>query len=233
MIKLSFIIFIPLLLLAQTEEENYMFKEGKAIYQQTCVACHGNDGKTNQSMQLLVKPRTLVKTILTQEQSFQIIKEGAHFWGARADIMPSFKSIYSDDDIRSVAFYISKAFNPNRDEKVNKLLEESKTKLLSEEKLLKDGHKIFKRNCSLCHGITGNGESAYVEQSKENDNLIYPYNLTRTLLTEEQVFLYAKYGGHFWGADKTDMPSWKKKYNDEKLKAVARYVHLKIKKIKE
>ncbi len=233
MIKLIFFIFIPILLFSQTLEEKYMFEEGKKIYQQTCISCHGIDGNTNKEMQLIVKPRTLVKTILTKEQSFKIIKEGAHFWGARADIMPSFKYIYSDDEIKAIAFYISKEFNSHRDDKVKKLLEESKTKIISDKKLLKDGHKIFKRNCSLCHGINGDGKSAYIEKSKKNDNFIYPYNLTRTLLTETQIFLYAKYGGHFWGADKTDMPSWKKKYNDEKLKSVARYVHLKIKKIQK
>ena len=207
------------------------FIEGERIYNETCVSCHGEDGQTNPQMQLVVKPRKLNKTILTPEQSFKIIKEGANHWGARADIMPAFKYVYSDKQIDAVAKYISKRFNPNRDEKVKKLLEESdKLSLDQKAKMLKTGKKIFKRNCSLCHGITGNGESVYVEQSKTNNEFIYPYNLQKTLLKEDDIFLYAKFGGHFWGTSKKDMPSWKKKYNDFKLKSVARFVQEKIKK---
>lgn len=107
------------------------------------------------------------------------------------------------------------------------------TSTLDDTKMLKIGKKIFKRNCSLCHGVTGNGESVYVEQSKENQQFLYPYNLNKIILDENQVFLYAKFGGHFWGTDKEDMPSWKKKYDDTKLKYVAKYIVTKIKSKRE
>ena len=213
--------------------KDYSFEDGKEIYKITCVSCHGVNGDTNNAMALIVRPRQLDKTILTKEQSFQIIKEGAQFWGAHADIMPTFKYVYSDDDIEDVAHYVSKAFNPNRKQKVQKLLDESDT--IGEEnqpKMLKTGEKIFNRNCSMCHGVTGNGQSEYVEQSKAQKNFIYPYDLRRTLLSEEQIFLYAKHGGKFWGTMEDDMPSWKNKYNDFELKSVAKYVNEKIKTMK-
>jgi len=207
------------------------FIEGEKIYQETCLSCHGVDGQTNKEMLLVVKPRKLNKTILTKEESFKIIKEGAHYWGSRSDIMPAFKYVYSDKRIKAVATYISEKFNPDRDKRVNKVLEESeKLSTAQKAKMLKTGKKIFKRNCSLCHGTTGDGKSAYVEQSKANDQFIYPYNLQKTLLSEDEIFLYAKFGGHYWGTDKDIMPSWKKKYNDIKLKSVARYIQEKIKK---
>lgn len=209
------------------------FQNGKAIYESTCISCHGLDGGTNLDIKLVVKPRKLNRTILTKKQSFEIIKEGAHHWGAHADIMPAFKYVYSDEEIDDVALYITKAFNASRDEKVSKLLKESDTiSKEDEKKMLQTGEKIFKRNCSMCHGITGDGQSEFVEKSKGSKNFIFPYNLTRTLLNENQIFLYAKFGGHFWGTDKTDMPSWKRKYSDFKLKSVAKYVNEKIKKIK-
>ena len=208
-----------------------MFQDGEKLYQQTCVSCHGEDGQTNKEMQLVIKPRRLQETILTQEQSFKIIKEGAYYWGAHSQFMPSFKPLFNDEQIRSIAFYVSKAFNPSRDAKVQKLLQESQTTTLTEAELLQTGEKIFKKNCSHCHGKKGDGKSLYVERSKANELFIYPYNLTRTLLNEDQIFLYAKYGGRFWGADEAHMPSWKKKYNDEKLRSVAKYVKLKIKTI--
>lgn len=231
--NLFLLLSVPYILFAQTNTTDKTYKMGEDIYQQTCVSCHGETGNTNPEMKLVVKPRKLSKTILTKEQSFEIIKEGARYWGAHSDIMPAFKYVYSDEQIEAVSVYITEKFNHDRDEKIKKLLDESEKVELADEKMLKTGKKIFKRNCSLCHGVTGNGESVYVEQSKQNNQFIYPYNLQRTLLNEDQVFLYAKYGGHFWGTDKTDMPSWKKKYNDTKLKSVARYIELKIKNMNE
>jgi mono/diheme cytochrome c family protein len=64
--------------------------------------------------------------------------------------------------------------------------------------------------------------------SKGSKEFLYPYNLTKILLSEEQIFLYAKEGGHYWGTDKKGMPSWKKKYDDKTLRSVAHYVKEKI-----
>lgn len=227
------ILITPIVLFGFNQADEKKYKNGKAIYEQTCVSCHGIDGKTNQNMKLVVKPRKLSNTILTQEQSIKIISEGAHFWGARADIMPAWKYVYTPQQIGDVALYISKAFNPNRDDKVKKLMDESTSIIdIEDKKIFQYGEKIFKRNCSLCHGISGNAESEYVEKSKASNVFIYPYNLTRTLLSEEQIFLYVKFGGKYWGTHKNDMPSWKKKYNDIKLKSVAKYVKQNIVKTK-
>ena len=228
--KITLLLNVSLLLVASLSANSKAFLEGEKIYEETCVSCHGIDGETNPKMKLVVKPRKLNQTILTQEQSFEVIKEGAHHWGAHSDIMPAFKYVYSDDKIKSVATYITQKYNLNREKRVKKLLDESdKISKDQEAKMMKTGAKIFKRNCSLCHGITGNGESVYVEQSNANNTFIYPYNLQKTLLNEDQIFLYAKFGGHYWGTEKTDMPSWKKKYNDFKLKSVAKYINEKIK----
>jgi len=215
----------------ETLDHEEMMDLGKEIYEVTCISCHGTDGQTDPQMKLVVKPRQLNKSILTQEQMFRVVKFGAHAYGAHADIMPTFKYVYDDNQIRSVVHYVSQTFNKNRDKRVKKLLDESSKLTSKQEKdMLKVGKKIFHRKCGMCHGDTGNGESEYVEQSKADENFIYPYNLQKILLTEEQIFLYAKFGGHFWGTAKNDMPSWKKRYNDIQLKSTAHYVHQKIKK---
>ena len=233
MIKYYVIIFLLITRGFAAQVKDYSYEDGKEIYETTCVSCHGVNGDTNNAMALVVRPRQLNKTVLTKEQSFQVIKEGAHFWGAHSDIMPTFKYVYSDDELEDVAHYITQAFNPNGKQRIQKLLDESDT--IGEEnqpKMLKTGEKIFNRNCSMCHGITGDGQSEYVEQSKAEKNFIFPYDLRRTLLSEEQIFLYAKHGGKFWGTMEDDMPSWKNKYNDFELKSVAKYVNEKIKTMK-
>ena len=223
--RLLLLLCTPLLYASQAQ-----YIAGEKIYNETCISCHAKDGNTNTTIKLLVKPRKLTKSILTQEQSYQIIKEGAHTYGAHADIMPAFKYVYSDKQLHAVAYYISKRFHPNRDKKIQQLLAQSK-KLSKEEKAnrLQVGKKIFSHKCAKCHGTTGNGNSSYVQMSKQDTNFIYPYNLQKILLNEKQIFLFAKFGGHFWGADKDDMPAWKNKYNDVALKSVAYYVAKKIK----
>jgi len=192
----ALLLLVPFLLLAQNDANKEAFALGELIYKQTCVSCHGKDGQTNPQMMLVVKPRKFYKTILTQEQSFKIIKYGAHHWGAHSNMMPSFQHVYSDKQIQAVALYVSKKFNPQRDLKIKNLLKESKTSTLDRKISLVVGEKIFKKNCALCHGVTGDGKSEYVEKSRVHLNLIYPYNLTRTLLNKDQMFLYAKFGGH-------------------------------------
>lgn len=219
------------LLRAEELPHQQMMQIGKNIYETTCISCHGLNGNADLEMKLVVKPRQLSKSILSEDQMFQIVKHGAYTFGAHADIMPTFKYVYDDNQIRSVVHYVSQSFNKERTQRIEKLLDES-TKLSSEQKTkrLKVGEKIFRHKCGKCHGVTGNGESEYIEQSKVDESFIYPYNLQKILLSQEQIFLYAKFGGHFWGTAKNDMPSWKKKYNDIKLKSVAHYVAQKIKK---
>jgi len=230
MYKLLLLALLPCITFA-AQNAKPSLELGKKLYTETCVSCHGEDGNSNPDIHLVVKPRALTKSILTEQQMFQIIKEGAHAYGSHADIMPTFKYVYDDRQIASLALYVSQTFNKNHDVRVKKLLQESqKLSLQQKQKQQKVGKKIFQRKCAMCHGKTGNGQSEYVEQSKQQKDFIYPYNLQKILLTEEQIFLYAKFGGHFWGTAKDDMPSWKKKYNDIQLKSVANYVQTHIKK---
>jgi mono/diheme cytochrome c family protein len=213
-------------------EDDELMEMGAKLYAQTCVSCHGVHGETNPAMRLVVKPRRLQETILSQKQMFEIIKHGAHYFGAHADIMPAFKYVYDDEQIYSLAYFISHSFNKSRATKIEKLLDASQQPNEQQKSvMLSVGKKIFQKKCAMCHGVRGDAKSKYVVQSKQEKNFIYPYNLRRTLLNEDQIFLYAKYGGHFWGADKTDMPSWSRKYDDIALKSVAKYVEEKIKQL--
>jgi mono/diheme cytochrome c family protein len=136
--------------------------------------------------------------------------------------MPAFGTVYDEDELRALSYYIKKGFHPHAQEKIDKLYEESdpipKEKI---SKMMKRGKKIYKRNCSWCHGLDAEGDG---EATRNPEKSIYPYNLRKTLLTDKQMFLYAKYGGKFWGTDKDDMPSWKRKYNDFTLKSVVFYI---------
>jgi mono/diheme cytochrome c family protein len=215
--------FLPLLLLSVVVlYSDTKFELGESIYKRTCQSCHGVDGNAETKMRLIVRPRSLQKSILTQDQSYEIIKNGAYYWGAGSDIMPSFKSVYSEDKLRAVAYYITKKFNPNVEKKIQNLYAKSDT--TSKEnlsKMIQDGKKVYRRECASCHGLTARGDG---KKTRDRKNPVYPYDLTKTLLSSKQMFLYVKYGGKFWGTDKNDMPSWKHKYDDKTLRSVVLYI---------
>ena len=198
------------------------FEMGEKIYNETCVSCHGKDGKAHTNMKLIIKPRDLTLTLLDEEQIYNITKDGAHKWGAKADIMPAFKYTYNEEQLRSVTHYVYHHFNPNLKQRIKALLDESEPESTTKpKKMAKWGKKIFKRNCKFCHGLEGKGDGVATTSPVDS---IFPYDLTRTLLTKDQIFLYVKYGGQHFGTDKDDMPSWKKKYNDFRLHSITRYI---------
>ena len=225
--KRAFILGI-VLSLSMSALASEQLEEGKRLYNETCVSCHGATGASDTGIKLTVKPRRLKDSLLSMEQMVKIISDGGHAYGAHSDIMPAWKYVYEEEQIEAIAEYVTKTFNAHRTQKVAKLLKESNAKELSAKKSHKIGKKIFKRNCSLCHGLKGDGNSIYVEQSKENKEFLFPYDLRKTVLGEDQIFLMLKFGAHYWGADKKDMPSWSRKYDDTKLRAVAHFVKTKI-----
>jgi len=208
--------------------EKEVLEMGKSIYEETCQSCHGEDGGGNEEARFIVRPRALSKSILREDQSYAIIEKGAHYWGASADIMPSFASTHSPEELHAVAHYIAKHFNPDVDKRINELYAQSKPiPQKKQSKMQKRGAKIYKRNCSWCHGIEGRGDG---EATRNPELSIFPYDLTKTLLDSKQIFLYIKYGGHYWGTYKNDMPNWAPKYDDFTLKSVTQYVVEHIKK---
>jgi mono/diheme cytochrome c family protein len=227
-----FMLLSPLILLSNSlmeldkEEILYSIKKGKLLYIKTCISCHGDKGKAKTNMQLVVRPRDLTKSILTLNQIYKVIRDGSHEYGAKSDIMPSFKPVYSDEDIIDLSLYVFNTFTKQQEQHKRKLLESSS---FVNKISLQYGKKVYNKNCSLCHGANGDGNSEYVRKSKNEKNFIYPYDLQRILLDENQIFLYTKYGGKYWGTDKDDMPSWKKKYDDYALKSVSKYINKMIK----
>ena len=172
-----------------------------------------------------MQPRNLTRSILDEKQIFLIAKKGANHWGAVTTGMPAWESVYDDDTLKAVAHYVYNRFAKESHKKVEELSYDS-SKLSA--KALKRGKKIFFRNCAYCHGKEGKGNGVATYNPEKS---IFPYDLTKILLTEKQIFLFAKYGGKHWGSQKDDMPGWGVKYDDETLMGVARYVetHLKQK----
>lgn len=205
--------------------DEYAFKNGEEIYKQTCISCHAKDGSALTDMKLIVKPRDLTKTILDKEQIYKIVRDGGLAWGAGSDIMPSFKSVLNDEYLKDVSLYIYENFAKKSSHKADILLKKSTDGNIN----LEYGEKVYKNSCFECHGIKGRGNSDYLKKLKQKGQNIFPYDLSKIVLNQEQIFLYAKYGGKFWGSFKNDMKPLGEKYDDTALKSVAKYIEEVIK----
>lgn len=232
LLLLLLLMFFSTLLWSTTEQEQKQeYNLGKELYTQACAACHGARGIPNRELKLAIRPRNLNKTILYTEQLYKVIKDGAREYGAYSDIMPAFKYMYDERKIRALTLYISQEFTNETEKRVEHYLNISDKPSKSElARMIPVGKKIFLKKCSKCHGEKGEADSIYAQSSQTNQDFIYPYNLTKIILTEEQIFLFAKYGSYFWGSDRADMPAWNHKYSDIELKSVAKYIQEAIKK---
>lgn len=70
--------------------------DGKTIYNQNCLKCHGDDGKAN-----IMGAADLTISKLDKEMTFLVIKEGKN-------AMTGFFSVLNDDQIHAVMDYIEK-----------------------------------------------------------------------------------------------------------------------------
>jgi|GEM_PF-1603491 len=206
------------------QSSDEMMKKGKEIFEQTCSGCHGKDGTGMKQGGFSVQPRNLTKSILNENQIYLVAKKGAYHWGAVTTGMPAWEGVYDDDSLKSVAHYIYETLSKDSSKKVENYKYDS-SKL--SEKALKRGKKIFFRNCAYCHGKEGKGNGVATYNPEKS---IFPYDLTKLILSEKQIFLFAKFGGKHWGSQKDDMPGWGVKYDDETLMGVARYVEEHLKK---
>jgi len=221
---------IFVLLFSAEHKDSQEYKLGKEFYFQACAACHGKTGTPNQELHLAIRPRNLNKTILLRSQIYRVVKNGAREYGAHSSIMPAFKYMYDDKTLHAISTYVYMKYAKYAQTRIDKHLKEADKLSKTEEKnMLLLGKQIFKKTCSKCHGKMGNADSLYVKGSKIDHDFIYPYNLQKILLSEDQIFLFAKFGSYYWGSDKSDMPEWKNKYSDAELKSVAKFIHESIK----
>ena len=84
---------------------------GKAVFDKSCVLCHGPAGKGDGSMaaSLDPKPQDLTdRTIMTKRSDwevYQVIREGGKALGLSQQMF-AYKSLLKDQEIRDVAAYV-------------------------------------------------------------------------------------------------------------------------------
>jgi len=86
------------------------------------------------------------------------------------------------------------------------------------EKPVIDGEKLFRKNCSVCHGDNGDGQSR-----ARRGLLTKPRDFTKadpTKLTRDQMINSITYG-----IPKTPMVRWKERFSPEQIEAIVDFIH--------
>lgn len=200
---------------------------GERLFNDNCASCHVGRMDVS-STSFAVNPRNLELSLLSQEQMYNIVKKGTAYYGSKTDYMIGYENIYTDDEIKDIVAYIHKSLNVNYKE-AKKLYEQAAKmpKDKSKEEILEDGRKVYLKRCIHCHGASGKADGVAVKASNGN---LFPYDLTKTLLTDEQKFLFTKYGSKHFGASRDDMPAWGGVYSDEAIHSVVEYIKVMVEK---
>ncbi|HBG46443.1 MAG TPA: hypothetical protein DDW94_05570 [Deltaproteobacteria bacterium] len=170
--------FIALLMLAAFTGQSSFAAEGlengKAIYEKRCWWCHGKEGAGDgpASQHLNPPPRDLTLGLYkwkstpfdelspSDDDFYNMIAggpdRGIHGWTGLGDTsMPGWADLLSRQDIKDVAAYI-KTFAGL--EKALKPPVSLSGKISPDKDGLLSGRKLFKDNCSECHGEAGRGD---------------------------------------------------------------------------
>ncbi|MCK9336846.1 MAG: cytochrome c [Arcobacteraceae bacterium] len=207
-------------------EKTKDIKKGENLFNNSCASCH-IEKIEEYSKSFPLHPRDLRLSLLSEEQMYLVTKKGSAHYGSLTGNMIGFEYIYTDDEVKDIVAYIHTSLNINY--KIAKELYEKSQKIptdKSKEEVLSNGKKIYLKRCIHCHGPNGKADGVAVQAS--NGNLL-PYDLTKTLLTYEQKFLFTKYGSKHWGTAKNDMPAWGNTYDDYSIHSVIEYINLMIK----
>lgn len=134
---------------AQRSASN-VYERGKAIYEQKCAVCHGQDGRADTAVGrlLIPHPRNFADPVemarVTVDRMYTAIKSGRP-----GTAMAPWREILTETEIGDVIDYI-RTLEPPR----------SPSQAMSAEKLsIEIGRRIFERECAWCHGANGRADT--------------------------------------------------------------------------
>jgi len=139
-------------------------KDGKAVYEDHCISCHGanGDGKGAGAPDLLVQPRnftlgvykfktTMGNSIPTDADLKKSIHNGLH-----GSSMPNFR-LLTDEEKNDLVTYIKSFSQRFVNEKPGKTFAAPKIPgFVGTDDSMKKGAQIFAKKCQMCHGTKEN-----------------------------------------------------------------------------
>ena len=206
---------------------------GKAVYEKRCLGCHGEKGAGDGPAASRFKPvpRDFTKGLFkykttphgsppTDEDLIRTVTEGLP-----GTVMPAWKSIIKENQIRSAVQYI-KTFSPVFASAAPKQIAIGPEVKASKESIEK-GKALFRElTCFMCHGDEGRGNGLLAPSLKDNlGRHVQPRNLTKGWIFRrgnDPKEIYTRVNTGLMG---TPMPSFADKLDNEKSWHIANYVN--------
>jgi sulfur oxidation c-type cytochrome SoxX len=176
---------------------------GKEMYNNLCVRCHGDQGNGNGTIAFHIDPapRDFTKAGFmnskSEERLFKSIKSGVP-----GTSMPAWGKVLNDEQMKQVFGYIQETFvkEPRRALPNRQLIETNPVE--AKEASIKHGEEIFAQRCAGCHGKKADGKGP-----NSLDILPRPRNLRNQefVISLEDKRLYESI---MYGVRGTAMPPW-------------------------
>ena len=167
---------------------------GGIVFKHYCVLCHGERGDGLARANKLYPVGSLKITKNTPDYYAKIIRGGGVSVG-KSDFMPPWEDELSEEQTTDVIAYLANVRDPVR-----------------------RGEAVFKTNCILCHGISGdgNGRAAGLYDPP-------PANLTKSDKNDEYKINIITLGGAAMGRSDV-MPVWGEQITTQEISDVVAYL---------
>jgi mono/diheme cytochrome c family protein len=197
-------------------------QEGKELYVQRCLTCHGcaGNGLGSYAGTMTVTPANF------KQEPFRDMPDDQWFWhvseGIQGTLMPTWKESLTEEERWKVIHYVQQVFarpvmhDPDEGDPSGEYANLTNP-LSNTVEILDEGKAIFIRECMVCHGDAGRGHGPYRD-------LLQP---------GPPDFGDGSYGDwtdsdYFWriseGVPWTAMPSWKIEYEEEDRWKLVHYI---------
>jgi cytochrome c oxidase cbb3-type subunit III len=154
-----------------TKKDSKAIQAGEKIYNQQCIACHGDNGKGEGAKEGTAINNQQFLSTVSDDDLYNQVK-----FGREKTVMPAYGGNLSEDDLRNVVAYI-------RDWQT-KTVKFDVPKDISGDP--ENGRKLYQPYCSNCHGLEGSGKK------KMGTVLASPQYLQHT--TDEQIWVTTAFG---------------------------------------
>lgn len=209
------------------EEWASIFEEGKMLYTQKCLSCHGcsANGQGPYARQVVTRPANLHERLINYPDP----DAPFHFWRVSAGVpgtaMPPWRLSLAEDIIWKINTYemsfkagsLRTVSGDISDEEGDKYNDETHIMppITGTEAEYDNGNQLYELYCAQCHGLTGQADGPASILSPGGYINPEPANF------EESGTDFPNYGRYVWkvkeGVETTNMPPWKYALSNEEI----------------
>jgi len=208
----------PIAGLSEGQDSQPSIERGALVFEQRCAICHGQYGfgegllamkiegypNTNLMSDIKAKTRNEVHSVV----SFGLKQKGI------SKFMPPMGDALTWTEMESVVdFVMTMRENPKQARELASAV------VANTKSSLREGITIFETRCTLCHGISGEGNGRMSKIIKTPP----PYDLTKSIVPDPYLKMIIEKGGEGVGRS-AQMPPWSDQLTNNQVDSVILYI---------